>query len=167
MDKLSIAPGPLDWGCELVVAPLSVTGTQAGERRGLDDDVSLGRVRGTTRTGVPSGRGPLGLMAPGKGSHQALWERAWGLAVSDDGSWIVGVETASGHRQPFLAVLTFWESRCVSLQLSVPDRLGVSTPLLVDVDGSCRVSGRRAPRPLPGLAEAAKRSLLLLVIWQS
>lgn len=51
---MSIAPGPLDWGSELVVAPPSVTGTQAGERRGLDDDVSLGRVRGTTRTGVPS-----------------------------------------------------------------------------------------------------------------
>ena len=54
VEKLSIAPGPLDWGSELVVAPPSVTGTQAGERRGLDDDVSLGRVRGTTRTGVPS-----------------------------------------------------------------------------------------------------------------
>ena len=34
VEKLSIAPGPLDWGSELVVAPPSVTGTQAGERRG-------------------------------------------------------------------------------------------------------------------------------------
>lgn len=89
------------------MAPLSVTGTQAGEGRGFDDDVSLGRVRGTTRAGVPSRRGPLGLMATAKRSRQALWERAWGLAVSHDGSWIVGVERASEHRQPFLALLTF------------------------------------------------------------
>ena len=91
-------------------------------------------------------------MAPGKRSHQALWERAWGLAVSDDGSWIVGVETASGHRQPFLAMLTFWESRRVLLQLSVPDRLGESEHALAC---GCR---RELPHFWPTRAPPSARS---------
>lgn len=88
--------------------------------------------------------------------------------MSDDSSWTVGVERASGHRQPFLAVLTFWESQRVSLQLTVPDGLGrVSALWLVDVEGSCRISWPVRASTLPGLAEAAKRCLLLLMVWQS
>ena len=88
--------------------------------------------------------------------------------MSDDSSWTVGVERASGHRQPFLAVLAFWESRRVSLQLTVLDRLGrVRALWLVDVEGSCRISWPMRASTLPGLAEAAKQCLRLLMVLQS
>ena len=62
--------GPTEWdgghrkgrGEGLVM--MSAWDVSVGERRGLGDGVSLGRVRGTPRAGVLSRCGLLGQMAP-------------------------------------------------------------------------------------------------------
>lgn len=82
MEELRMAPEPLAWKSEWMVALFSVTGNTGGESGvGLMIMMSIWDVFGTTSKDVLCTNGCLGQMAPWKRSCQGIWHRVWVLDV--------------------------------------------------------------------------------------